>query len=581
MLDVDADMSERVPSMTADQQQIFISYQRTDSEFARQVRQHLVAAGMRAWMDQFDIPVGAYWPDAIDAALTSADIVVGILTPDAVASRNVKNEWDWAIQNDKKLLLLQIKPTAIPHRYVSINFIDASGLDPAPAFTALLNAVGVRAEEADVFVPPETRYARSGDVNIAYQVLGNGPLDVVLVPGFISNIEVEWEWPEWAHDRRRLATRCRLIRFDKRGTGLSDRVADAPPLDQRMDDVRTVMDAVGSNRAVIMGISEGGPMSVLFAATYPERTIALILWGAMVKGTASADYPWSPTTEQNEAYFARLLSNWGTGEPLFDVSPNRATDQDFQRWFARYQRLSASPGGAVAFERLNAEIDVRHVLPSIRVPTLILHRTSDPVVNVGEGRYLATHIPDARFVEFSGVDHVIWADDHDRIFAEIDRFLASIQSVSDPNTVLTTVLALDVADSGGTDPSDPFPTAIERELTEQRGHVVRQIGETVLATFDGPTRAVRCAVAIRDAADERGISVRGALHTGEVELRGDTVTGAPVQIAEQLLAEARTDEILVSSTVTHLVAGSGFSFTERGGHVMVGMPDEWRIYAVD
>jgi pimeloyl-ACP methyl ester carboxylesterase len=373
-----------------------------------------------------------------------------------------------------------------------------------------------------------------------------------------------------------LASFARLIRFDKRGTGLSDRVADVPTLDQRMDDVRAVMDAAGSERAVLLGVSEGGPMSVLFAATYPERTIALILYGAMVKGTWAPDYPWAPTPEQNEAYFKRLLDHWGTEVPVFDSAPSAANDPALSRWIARFARMSASPGGVVALERMNADIDVRHVLPSIRVPALVLHRTGDRVLNVGEGRYLAAHIPGARYVELPGDDHAMFAGDQGAILDEIEAFVASVQTGVEPDTVLATVLCAAAEPPGGI---ERLREIARHELAAYRGREARLPGETILATFDGPSRAVRCAEAIRTAAAARGITVRAALHTGEVELRGDAVGGAPVQIAEQLAAAAGADEVLVSSTVTHLVAGSGFTFVARDAAV-AGIPDDLRLFAL-
>jgi pimeloyl-ACP methyl ester carboxylesterase len=405
--------------------QVFISYQRADSDFANRVREHLVAAGVNTWMDQYDIPVGAYWPDEIDKGLASSNVVVGVLSPDSADSRNVKNEWDWAIANDKRLVLLMVRPCVIPHRYISINYIDATAPDPEPALAALLTTLGVTAFNMTV---PETHYARSGDVNIAYQVLGNGPLDLVVSPGFVSNVEVHWEEPRFARYLRRLASFSRLIMFDKRGTGLSDRVAVNSTLEERMDDVRAVMDAVSSRRAVLMGVSEGGPMSALFAATYPERTIGLILYGTFPSSIRDDDYPWAATPEQRDQITEFFRQHWGHElETLEDFAPSVANDEQFGAWFMRLMRLGASPGAAAALSQMNATIDIRHVLPTIQVPTLVLHRTGDRDTPVEAGRYMAARIPGARMVELPGEDHVNFIGDQESILVEIEAFVRSLE----------------------------------------------------------------------------------------------------------------------------------------------------------
>jgi len=402
-------------------QQVFISYQRTDADVARQVRAHLAAAGVRTWMDEYDIAIGAYWPDAVDEGLTASDIVVGILSPDAMASRNVKNEWDWALQNDKRLVLVRVAPTAIPHRYVSINFIDATQGNPTSALDALLVTLGIDPALAQV---PQTRYARSGDISIAYQVIGDGPLTIVFVPGFVSNVEGTWEDPIAAGFFRRLATSRRLIMFDKRGTGLSDRVSDIPTINQRIDDVRAIMDAIDCDRAVFVGLSEGGPLATVFATTYPERTTALVLCSSFASGVPADDYPWAPTEAEDEATFARFLNHWDDSGYATVIAPSRANDDAFLAWWGRYARMSASPGAAVAIGRLNRTVDIRHILPSVRVPTLVIHRTGDLMCKIGEGRYLAEHIPGARFVELPGPDHWLW--DLDSVADAIDEFLADV-----------------------------------------------------------------------------------------------------------------------------------------------------------
>jgi pimeloyl-ACP methyl ester carboxylesterase len=409
----------------ADSSQVFISYQRGDEAFARQVREHLVAAGVETWMDQHDIPVGAYWPDEIDKGLAASDVVVGVLSPDSADSRNVKNEWDWAIANSKRLVLLMVRPCVIPHRYISINYIDATAPDPETALTALLTTLGVTALDMTV---PQTLYARSGDVNIAYQVVGDGPLDLVVSPGFVSNVELNWEEPRFARFQRRLASFTRLINFDKRGTGLSDRSNVNFTLEERIDDVRAVMDAVSSQRAVVMGVSEGGPMSALFAATYPERTIGLILYGSFASSIRSDDYPWASTPEEYQAINERYRQYWGFElDTLEGFAPSVADDEHFRAWYLRYMRLSASPGAAAALNEMNASIDVRHILPTIRVPTLVLHRTGDRDSPIEVGRYIAARIPGARMVELPGNDHFHFIGDQESILVEIEAFVRGLE----------------------------------------------------------------------------------------------------------------------------------------------------------
>jgi pimeloyl-ACP methyl ester carboxylesterase len=405
--------------------QVFISYQRSDDAFAQRVRAQLVAHGVRTWMDQFDIPVGAYWPDAVDEGLTASDIVVGILSPDALASRNVKNEWDWAIANDKRLMLVRVLPCAVPHRYISLNFIDATMPDPTAALAMLLDALGVVTVTADTFTPPQTRYARSGELNIAYQVFGDGPVDLVVTPGFVSNVDLNWDHPLIARFNQRLATFARVITFDKRGTGLSDRVANLPSLAERIDDLRAVMDAAGMQRAALMGVSDGASMSIQFAATYPERSSALILYGAGAKDTWAPDYPWVPTDDEHAAYEAEILTTWGhdASADVTAMAPSMTGDASFITWFTRYLRASASPGAAVALSRMNHSIDVRSALPHLRMPTLVVHRVDD-VPARDEGRYLATHIPRAMLVELAGRDHLPWVGDQDALLETVRAFLS-------------------------------------------------------------------------------------------------------------------------------------------------------------
>ncbi len=436
---------------------------------------------------------------------------------------------------------------------------------------------------------PETRYASSGDVNIAYQVVGNGPLDLVIVPGFVSHLDYAWEEPSFARFLQRLASFSRLILFDKRGTGLSDRVAEVATLEQRMDDVRAIMDAVGSERAALFGISEGGPMSALFAATCPERTSALILYGTFAKFLWAPDYPWGPTREGVENWFENMRREWGGPFNLGGWAPMVEHDERFRQWWARYLRHGASPGAVIALWRMNMDIDIRPILPTIRVPALILHRTGDLAVDIGNSRYLAEHIPDAEYVEVPGSDHLWWVGDTDALLDEIEEFLTGARPVVELDRVLATVLFTDIVDSTKRaaemgdrqwrDLLDSHNAVVRKELVRFRGVEVKTIGDGFLATFDGPARAIRCACAIGDAVRKLGIEIRAGLHTGECELIGNDVGGIAVHIAARVSAKAGAGEVLVSSTVKDLVAGSGLRFQDRGTHALKGVPDEWHLFA--
>jgi len=437
-------------------------------------------------------------------------------------------------------------------------------------------------------MPPETKYARSGDVSIAYQVIGKGSLDVVLAPGSITHLEVMWEEPTWVRFVERLASFSRLMLFDKRGTGLSDRVTEAATLEERMDDLRAVMDAAGSERAAVIGVSEGGPMSALFAATYPERTTALVLYGTF----AYDSEPFTP--EQFQDYVELIRRKWGSEAYARQAMPRYAesvaNDERFIRWWARLSRLGASPGSRIALSRMNAEIDVRHVLPSIRVPTLVLHRRSDQVIPLQDGRYLAEHIPGAKFVELPGQDHIPWVGDVDLLLDEIEEFLTGVRHGPEPDRVLATVFFTDIVgstekvvelgDRRWRELLEGHQAIVRGELARFRGREMDTAGDGFFATFDGPARAIRCACAIGDRVDELGIQVRAGLHTGECELMGDKVGGIAVHIGARVLSKAGAGEVLVSSTVKDLVAGSGIRFAERGVHALKGVPGEWRLYAV-
>jgi class 3 adenylate cyclase len=435
---------------------------------------------------------------------------------------------------------------------------------------------------------PETRYTRSGDVNIAYQVVGTGGPDLVLVPGWVSNIDVFWEEPALARFLTRLSSFSRLLLFDKRGTGLSDRVADMPPLEQRMDDVRAVMDDAGSERAALFGYSEGGAMSALFAATYPSRTVALIMQGAFARRVWAPDHPWGRSEAETDAHVEQIRRDWGGPVGMEARLPSMAHDERARQWWARFLRASASPGAAAALARMNAEIDIRGVLSAIRVPTLLLHSTHDRLVDVATSRYMAERIPGAKFVELGGIDHLPWGCDADAILDEVEEFLTGVRRGPEPDRVLATVLFTDIVGSTETaarlgdrrwrDLLDNHHALVRRELLRHRGREIGTSGDGFLATFDGPARAVRCACAISDAVRSLGIEVRAGIHTGECEVMGEKIGGISVHIGARVAALAQPGEVLVSSTVKDLVAGSGLSFRERGVEQLKGVPGEWLLF---
>jgi len=423
-------------------------------------------------------------------------------------------------------------------------------------------------------------------LRIAYQVVGSGSLDLVFVPGFVSNLDLWWEEPAWANFFSRLAAFSRLILFDKRGTGLSDRMANIANLEDRMDDVRAVMDAAHCERAALFGISEGGPMSLLFAATYPERARALVLYGCYTRHpTLSGN-----VLERNIEFIDRA---WGTGEfCATSFYPRQSSDERLRRTLVRWERQSASPSAAIAVLRMNSEIDARHILPTIRVPTLVLHRLGDSRVTADAGRYLAAHIPGAKYVELPGADHMFIAepDIADRIVDEAQEFLTGFRGEAEPDRVLATVMFTDIVDStkraselgdrGWGALLDRHNDAVRKELARFRGREVKALGDGFLATFDGPARAVRCAAAISDSIRPLGIAVRSGLHTGEIELKRDDVAGIAVHTAARVAAAAEAGETVVSSTVRDLVAGSGLNFQERGIHELKGLPEALHLYSV-
>jgi class 3 adenylate cyclase len=445
---------------------------------------------------------------------------------------------------------------------------------------------------------PETRYARSGDVSIAYQVLGDGPFDLVHVPGFVSHVELSWQVPGQAEFARRLASYARVIRFDKRGTGMSDRVEGAPTLETRMDDVRAVMDAVGSERAALLGVSEGGAMSILFAATYPERAWALVLAGAEPRSLWAPDYPWGAKEDEVRAALVRIEREAGSPENALRLAARLAPslDEEGRRALATSIRHGASPGARLALARMNMDIDVRHVLPAIRVPTLVLNRVGDSPDIVGGSRHLAEHIPGARHIELPGVDHVVFAGDPEPYLVEIERFLREVWEErawddAEPDRVLATVLFTDIVDStakaaalgdaGWRDLVQAHHGLVRRQLSRFRGMEIDTAGDGFFASFDGPARAIRCACAISEGVRELGIEIRAGLHTGECERIDNKVGGIAVNIGARVASNAHAGEVLVSSTVKDLVAGSGIQFAERGATELKGIPGEWRLFAVE
>lgn len=440
-------------------------------------------------------------------------------------------------------------------------------------------------------MPSVTRYAKSGDVHIAYQVLGEAHLDLVFVPGFVSHVEYIWEEPAASRLLSRLASFSRLINFDKRGTGLSDRTSEVFTLEQRMDDVRAVMDVVRSERAAVFGISEGGPMSILFAATYPQRTSALVIYGGFGRRLWAPDHPFGPNDAQWETVIAQMEREWGGPVGLETLAPSMASDARYRDWWAKYLKLGGSPGTAVAVMRMNREIDVRHVLPAVRVPTLILHRTGDRNVQVEQARYLAAKIPGAKLVELPGSDHHPWAGDVDAVVDEIEEFLTGVRHTPEPDRILATVLFVDIAgstervsqlgDRRWRELLESYRAAVRRELARSRGREIDWAGDGVLVTFDGPARAVRCAGAVLEVARALGLDVRAGLHTGEVELIGEKIGGIAVHIGARVAALAAPGEVWVTGTVKDLVAGSGLRFVDRGLHTLKGVPGEWRLLAAE
>ena len=438
---------------------------------------------------------------------------------------------------------------------------------------------------------PRTRYTKAGDYNIAYQVAGDGPIDIAYIPGFVSNVELAWDEPLFARYVERLMSFSRVILFDKRGTGMSDRVAmhELPTLEERVDDLVAVLDAAGADRPALLSHSEGGNMAVFFAATHPERTRALVTTGIFAKRVWSEDYPWAPTPEARAAEIADIEANWGEDAAVEHLAPSASRDPVFERRLAAYFRQCASPGAVAQLFRINTQLDIRDLLPLIQAPTLVMHRRGDRDVHIDEGRYIAERIPGARFLELDGDDHIPWVGDQDALLDAVEEFLTGVKGPSAPERVLATMLFTDVVDSTATAARlgdaewrrllDRLEEATRLHVERYRGTVVKMTGDGCLARFDGPARAVECALALRDAAGGLGATLRAGVHTGEIELRGDDVGGIAVHLASRVESIAAPGEVLVTRTVTDLVAGSKLAFEDRGDHELRGIPGTWRLSA--
>lgn len=432
---------------------------------------------------------------------------------------------------------------------------------------------------------PQTRYALSDDVSIAYQVVGAGPVDIIVVPGLFSHIEFMHELPGYTAFVRWLSRFARVVSFDKRGQGLSDRISGAPSLEQRMDDVRAIMDEIGSQRAALLGFSEGCPMSVLFAATYPDRVSHLILIGGFARAAdRMPDDAWQDRVE-------KIVKSFGTGEMMKTIVPSQAGSAEAISQFAKFERLSSSPGGLRTLLLLNRQIDVTPILPTLQVPTLVLHRRTDAQVPVALGRKLASHIRNVKYVEYPDGDHCFWVGETEALHGDIEEFVTGHRESGtlELERVLATVLFTDIVDSTRSAFEmgdhrwrrllDDHDQLAHQVVTKHRGNLVKSTGDGILATFDGPSRAVRCALALGSAAQQIGLPLRAGLHTGEIEIRGRDVGGIAVHAAARVMAHSGSDEVLVSRVVTDLVAGAGLKFAERGSYELKGLPGRWDLFA--
>lgn len=438
--------------------------------------------------------------------------------------------------------------------------------------------------------PPRTRYAKSGEISIAYQVLGDQPLTLVFAPGWISHVEVMWEDPHFTQFVTRLAAFARVVLFDKRGTGASDRDGGYPTLDDRMDDIRAVMDAVGAERAALFGVSEGGNMSTMFAATYPERVSHLVLFGCFAKRSWSPDYPWAPKPDERQAWIDGLEHEWTDAPDIASLAPSRLGDQVFSDWFGRMYRMAASPGSARRLAELNTKIDVRATLPAITAPTLLLYSRDDTAARVEEGQYIADRIPNARLVTFEGADHLPWTSNTEQISGEIEEFITGVRGGPAGDTMLSTILCTDIVGStarraalGDADWSkliSAHDAGVRAVIRRRQGVEINTTGDGVLAAFSSPSRALRAAFEIQDMARSLDLALRAGVHTGECQRIGAGVSGIAVDIAVRVSSQAQADEVLASRTVRDLTIGAGFTFEEAGTHALKGAPGEWQLLRV-
>ena len=436
---------------------------------------------------------------------------------------------------------------------------------------------------------PTTRYAKCDQISIAYQVFGDGPLDLVYIPGWVSNIDYMWEDPDLASMLEGLSRICRVIMFDKRGTGLSDRDVGFPTLDERMDDLSAVMDAAGSKRAALLGFSEGGNLAMLFGASFPERVSHLILFSCFARRLWAPDYPWASTPEAREASIREIEASWGEQSAVEWLAPSRLTDTVFANWLATYLRQSASPGAATTILRLNSEIDVRDILPTISVPTLILHRRGEIHVEFADAEFLADRIPGSKLVSLPGQDHLPWTEDQEPILDAIEPFLTGTRREAVSDRLLATILITDIVGSTETAVTlgdeawkrtlNAHNGIVRSELARHRGREINTTGDGFVAAFDAPARAIGCAFDVAGRLEQHGIQIRAGVHTGECQVDGNSLGGVAVHICARIANLAAAGEIVVSRTVKDLVVGSGFEFTERGTHDLKGVPDKWTVFA--
>jgi pimeloyl-ACP methyl ester carboxylesterase/DNA-binding winged helix-turn-helix (wHTH) protein len=510
--------------------------------------------------------LGAIWPDSyvddhtVSVHIREVRLALGDVTKQpAYIETRYRRGWVF------KAPVEAVSPTPVSTSQAS------PGTLPGPATIGLSHPV------------PETKYTSSGDVNIAYQVLGDGPVDLIFVMGWVSHLEYFWREPHFARFLHQLASFSRLILFDKRGTGLSDRVAltALPVLEQRMDDLRAVMQAAGSKKAIIFGVSEGGPLSAVFAATYPEKTLALLMFGSYARRLRDVDYPLGRDPEDHERFIERIRREWGGPFGVEERAPSLANDPAFRDWWATYLRMGASPNAAAALTHMNAQVDVRAVLPTVRVPALVMHRRDDRCLFLEEGRFLASHIPQARFVEFPGNDHLPFVGDQDAVLAEVRRFVTDLVDGVPMDRVLATLLAGNFPDTPSKE-LEVLWSRIRNELDWYRGRQLRTEAPTsLLAAFDGPARAIRCACAIRDHTAELGIPFCAGVDTGECsDLSSPSVAGPALEAATFLRHRAKTGEILTTGTVRDLATGSGLIFADAGHSNLPGCENKRQILHV-